>query len=837
MGVGIPTLERERARTPGLRPGKAGGSGLRSVGPPGSEPRVRDFALADFTGKIAAGFELPDLERAIARLVDPGAATKTLHWGRNYLYLTRCETAAGPLEVVVKQFRNAGPRDRLRRRLGGSKAAKSWRVAKAMAAAGIATPEPLLLIESRCPTGPSFYVCRYLAGGVEARYPLRAANTGRLDELFPALDLPRFLRELGGFVRRLHDAGFWHRDLSSGNILVRGLDADGAAAAADEAHGRTAGNAGGRAANGAMADGIADAAADGLEGTAADGAEEERTAGGAAGGSYDFYDFSLVDLNRARPGRRLSLSQRARDLSRMNVLQPEHRRLFLAGYWRREGGPPALGRALYSFYFHTFLWKNRWKKRLRRGRPAGSPRRAVRVPHAHIPEAPAGAPARDQIVWDRLSDQPHQHAGRLSKLRVRLADASIHATTAATVARALPRVWRRYRELPRELYGGPVPWDGAGVCLRPWPEAPEALLALVEQLGTRHLLLRLHPWQEDHRPEEELAAELSRRGYDLTFALPQNRELVRDPARWRASLACLGERFTPYGKRFQIGQAINRSKWGVWNLRDYVELARGAEEVLRRYPGVELLGPAVIDFEYHLTIAVLNLPGAGFHFDAVSGLLYVDRSGPPEGRQLGFDAVDKVRLLRAIADTGVNCRKGQEGTVGQEGAVGEGRCWITEMNWPLWEGPHSPAGRNVSVDEDTQADYLVRYYLLTLGTGLVERVFWWQLVARGYGLVDPGEAPEGRCRPSFLALRTLLRELEGCHLEEVLPAPLPARLYRFRKPDGSDLVAGWSPVRRQTRLPRPAARVVGRDGGVLPVPGGSEVELVPAPAYFHLVRD
>ena len=799
------------------------------MGPPESGPRVRDFALANFTGKVAAGFELPDLERALARLIDPGAATKTLHWGRNYLYLTRCETAAGPLEVVVKQFRNAGWRDRMRRRLGGSKAARSWRVAQAMAAAGIATPEPLLLIESRCPTGPSFYVCRYLAGAVEARYPLRAANAGRLGELFPALDLPRFLHELGGFVRSLHDAGFWHRDLSSGNILARGLEAEGAAAGPPPA-----------ATEGATADvaagGAAAAAAGGAEGAGGTAGTE----GTAAEGAYDFYDFSLVDLNRARPGRRLSLSQRARDLSRMNVLRPEHRRLFLAAYWRRDGGPPALGRALYSFYFHAFLWKNRWKKRLRRGRPAGSPRRAMRVPHAHIPEAPAGAPARDQIVWDRLSDQPHQHAGRLSKLRVRLADASIHATTAATVARALPRVWRRYRELPRELYGGPVPWDGAGVCLRPWPEAPEALLALVEQLGTRHLLLRLHPWQEDHQAEEELAAELSRRGYDLTFALPQNRDLVRDPARWRASLACLGERFTPYGKRFQIGQAINRSKWGVWNLRDYVELARGAEEVLRRHPGVELLGPAVIDFEYHLTIAVLNLPGAGFHFDAVSGLLYVDRSGPPEGRQLGFDAVDKVRLLRAIADTGVNCRWGQEGAVGAEGQAGrtgQGRCWITEMNWPLWEGPHSPAGRNVSVDEDTQADYLVRYYLLTLGTGLVERVFWWQLVARGYGLVDPGEAPEGRCRPSFLALQTMLRELEGCRLEQVLPAPHPARLYRFKRPDGGEVVAGWSPVRRQGRLPRPAARVIGRDGGMMPVPAGVEVELLPAPAYFQLMRD
>ncbi|HSN89383.1 MAG TPA: hypothetical protein VL025_21650, partial [Thermoanaerobaculia bacterium] len=87
---------------------------------------------------------------------------KTLHWGRNYLYVSRLETAEGPVEVVVKQFRNRDFRDRLKRRWRGSKAARSWRVARALLAAGLETPEPVMLVESQAESGPSFYVCRYL---------------------------------------------------------------------------------------------------------------------------------------------------------------------------------------------------------------------------------------------------------------------------------------------------------------------------------------------------------------------------------------------------------------------------------------------------------------------------------------------------------------------------------------------------------------------------------------------------------------------------------------------------------------------------------------------------
>jgi tRNA A-37 threonylcarbamoyl transferase component Bud32 len=720
-----------------------------------SEPAVEPFSSAGFVGQLSTAHRPQDLDAALARLTDPASAGETLHWGRNYLYTVRLETTSGSWDVVVKQFRHQTARQRLRRRLGGSKAWRSWRAALALERAGIPTPAPVLWVESASPGGASFFVSRKLEGFFETRQFLRARNASREAEEFPEVDVTSFFDRLGRQLRRMHDAGIWHRDVSIGNLLVR------------------------------------------------------------TGGEGP--DFFIIDLNRTRLGRRLGAVRRSRDLCRLRLLRSEDRDRLLRAYW---GGKRVRGwrRIVYSAAFWGFLFKNWLKAVLRSPLRIGRGTRPARRPHAHIPAADPDAGVRDRVVWDRLSDQPHQHAGRLERLAVRLADGGDHARSAVTALAAAPRIWRRYRQLTAALYDEPRPWRGIGVSLRPHEADPEGLIGAVDELGVGPLLVRLHPWQDDHRHEEELAARLAEAGHELTFALPQNRELVRDPARWRAAVEELAERFRPFGRRFQVGQAINRSKWGIWRHGEYLELAAMASEILRRHPETEVLGPAVIDFEPHVTAAVLNRRHSDVRFDAVASLLYVDRRGAPENRQLGFDMVGKVTLLHAIAETARNSA---------------GRSWITEVNWPLWEGPHSPAGRDVAVDEETQADYLARYYLLSLGTGLVERVYWWQLAARGYGLLDPG-SERLRRRPAFHTLKTLAREIEGSLCLGPLPAPAPARLLGFRRADGVELVVAWStgaPVRAE--LPRPAVEVLSRDGEPLAA-AGREVELSGSPRLARL---
>lgn len=724
-------------------------------------PAVRKLTVEGYWGEVTSAVELPDLAGTVNRLVDPANAKETLHWGRNYLYSVEIETPSGPAEVVVKQFRNQGMWARLRRRLGGSKALKSWRGALALLEAGVATPEPLMLVESVAPDGPSAYVSRRLPDFFEARYFFRALNAGREAELFPQVDVRGFLEAAGKTLRRLHDGGVWHRDVSVGNLLVRYEDPE----------------------------------------------QVEPT-------------IYLVDLNRARVGCRMTTGRRTRDLCRLRIFDPAHQEVFLRSYWSRDESGFARKRLLYRIFFRGFLTKV-WIKEAFRA-PFRSLLAVVKPRHGHVHLAPVATDTakRDKVVWDPLSDQPHQHAGRLERLSVRLGDLKGHGGLALVVASHLPRIRRRYLELKEGLYHQPLRCGGVGVAVRPWERDPEGLIAAVEELGVQNVLLRLHPWQEDHTAEEDLARDLAKRGCDLTYALPQNRDLVRDPERWQASVGELAERFLPYGRRFQVGQAINRSKWGVWNLREYLPLVASASEILRQRGEVELLGPAVIDYEFHVTVAVLNLRSEGVHFDIVSSLLYVDRRGAPENRQLGFDTVDKVVQLKAIAETGRNC---------------SGRSWITEVNWPLREGPHSPAGRAVSVDEEQQADYLTRYYLLALGTGLVERVYWWQLAARGYGLMEPDESGELRRRPSFRALQTLTRHLEGSTFLGPLPTAEPVRLYLFRQPDGAELVVGWTTGgRASTALPSAVRRLVGRDGEELDFSSQAEVEVDGSPRYIWL---
>lgn len=375
--------------------------------------------------------------------------------------------------------------------------------------------------------------------------------------------------------------------------------------------------------------------------------------------------------------------------------------------------------------------------------------------------------------WNPYADQPHNVASRSERFRHHLRHAgSYFALAGADLRRAVP-ILRHYRRLMKNLYREPVAVSKAfGCAVSPaGPRSFEAL-SLLEETGVRNVIVRLASWEREKIGEREtFVRDLHDRGFDVCLALLQRREDVLRPESWRGFLEETFGRFAPLVSAFEIGHAWNRTKWGVWDHREYLSLAAPAFELAPRF-GAVLAGPAVIDFEFHLYPALLpRLP-----FAKATSHLYVDRMGAPENAQCGWTAEKKIALLKATVD--ISAKGGRD-------------LWITEVNWPLaGTGPYSPASGKPNVTEEEQADYLVRYYVPALASGLVERIYWWQLVAPGYGLVDSRDEPWRR-RPSFAAFSALLHRLEGSRFERAERGN-GAEIFYFSR-EGRRFAVAWAP--------------------------------------------
>jgi len=504
----------------------------------------------------------------------------------------------------------------------------------------------------------------------------------------------------------------------------------------------------------------------------------------------------VVDLNRARWVGSPSLRQRARDLSRLHLSSD-------------------LLRILYEMYFEArapraFL---RWEKLYRQAFAVHTRTRAVRHPLRTFRASRGGDPGSARIpsdhdlwLWDEKSAQAISCHQRPERKRLHSPSAAF-GTLGATLA-ALPGVASRYRVLMDQAFGHPVDMDGRiGVALTARPDTLDRERDLLQPLGSVPVLLRFYHHEDEAAWQFGLEAfhRLRSDGHPVAAALVQDRRAVLDPARWRRFVDFVLEGGLGEGAcEVEIGHAVNRVKWGLWTPGEYAALAQPVLARRADFPALRLLGPAAIDFEYHRMLGFLAAVPRAAPLDALSLHLYVDRRGAPENRQNGFDLAGKCALARAIAEGSPRIRAG--------------RVVITEANWPLlgtaeWSPVGSPylfPGQHVvgpSVDEATYADYMVRYLLLALCSGLVERVYWWRLVAQGFGLVDDTDPAAWRPRPAYHALVDLISRAGKATFQSRTVRP-DAVTYRFTQPDGAETTfdtrspTGSSPRRSSTSKSR-----------------------------------
>ena len=354
------------------------------------------------------------------------------------------------------------------------------------------------------------------------------------------------------------------------------------------------------------------------------------------------------------------------------------------------------------------------------------------------------------------------------------------------------------------VYQKPVAMkDRVGVTINPMPETLSRELDLLRNLGKPPVFMRFHchetaeKWDFSARVVRDLHAE----GYPVSIALVQNRRAVTDPEHWKSFLFTVLNHVRGAVEWVEVGHAINRVKWGIWDFDEYRGLMDGVAEMASRFPEVKFMGPSVIDFEYPYVMAALKHLPPSLKFGALSHHLYVDRRGAPESMQGVFAAIDKFALAKAVS---------------QWSGVCNDRVIVSEVSWPLkGTGVYSPVGspydspgprhNDPSVSEDDYANYMLRYLVIALCSGLIDRVYWWRLVARGFGLVDDTDAHRWRERPAYSFLKMFLATLGGsvfvrkpdareCLSSRELPLADGVHLFVFRQPNGGEVCLAYSSV-------------------------------------------
>lgn len=535
----------------------------------------------------------------------------------------------------------------------------------------------------------------------------------------------------------------------------------------------------------------------------------------------------IIDLNRGRIFPELSMRQRGQDLSRLN-LPSEIMQMFLDIYW---GTPaPELLRTWHRRYVSLF----RLRANTRRLRHPIREARIARERELH-PEVNAFPAPRDIWIWDDRSDQAFSALDR--KERVRLYPRGRSWCMLKSTVAAAWSLRKHYLSSKARAFSAPVNLKSRiGIALDPDGQSQGIEIGLLNKLGAAPALLRFchHEGQSRWYVQAGLVRQLAAAGREVNIVLVQDRRALQEPTAWRQFVLEVLELTHEHIAAVEFGHAINRVKWGIWDFGELKRLYEPLVELRERYPSLHITGPATIDFEYPFMLAAMRQWPQQVPLTAISHHLYVDRRGAPENPQSGFNAIDKFALASAIA-----------GYLQVPG----GKVVVSEVNWPIsgtsiyspvtspFEYPLAKPGEvaDNGVDEDSYSDYMLRYIVLALCSGLVDRVFWWRLVARGYGLVDKSDDGALRERPAFLALQHFLLTLgESNFLRARLPEQKDQRhgLYEFEfeRPDGEHLLLCWSHGPAVAAPALKAARVEDAQGNAL---DAAPKNLGGSPLYFR----
>ena len=320
--------------------------------------------------------------------------------------------------------------------------------------------------------------------------------------------------------------------------------------------------------------------------------------------------------------------------------------------------------------------------------------------------------------WDYYSDQPYILKDKAFKKQMRKKNIIDYIKLILVNIFIFPIAILVMKLFSKQQQFNNNSFYGIGVNL----DKGDVQVELVEELGINNLLIRV-PLSDIENINLYYDFICKFKDKQIVINILQDREHIDDINLLEKDVYTILNTFKDISCEFQVGNAINRTKWGFFSVGEYLKFYKIIQDIRdENFHKLKLIGPSVIDFEYHYTIRALF----NFHsvkFDKLSSLLYVDRRGSPYNTQMGiFDLKNKINFLYSLVNLSPKTTS---------------EIYITETNWPLSNtAPYAPTSEHECVNEEIYTKYMLEYFDIARKSGKISKVFWHQLIAPGYGLVD-----------------------------------------------------------------------------------------------------
>ena len=351
------------------------------------------------------------------------------------------------------------------------------------------------------------------------------------------------------------------------------------------------------------------------------------------------------------------------------------------------------------------------------------------------------------FIWDKYSDQPHIIKDRAFKKAMRKKNIDDYIKMFLSSLFILPISILFMKFFKGKVETSNSDFIGLGVNLDK-DDGKNTQQNLIEDLGVKNLIIRV-PLSDIENIDlyVEFAKSFNIKSKkNILINVMQDRVNIEDLALLKENLDLIFTKFKNISNEFQIGTTINRLKWGFFSVNEYMDFYKVAQNLRdEKYPNIKLLGPSVIDFEYYYNVrAMFNLKK--IKYDITSALLYVDRRGSPKNTQYGiFDLKNKIDLLFSLVKLSPKTKSDD--------------IYITETNWPIKNtSPYAPTSEKECVSCEDYTKYMLEYFEIAKKSKKIKRVYWHQLIAPGYGLVDNRDGKIVKY-PQYYALKEMLNEL------------------------------------------------------------------------------